>query len=95
MESLKGSMLNLMEILDETEKYITKVISGEIIPSLEDSRKVFNAIMSVPLLSEEEFKQMFLAKVRDFALVSHLSNLARREVELAEKMNSMITSRNQ
>lgn len=55
---------------------------------------MFNAFMSVPLLSEEEFKQMFLAKMRDFALVSHLSNLARREVELAEKMNSMITYRN-
>lgn len=94
MESLKGSMLDLMEILNETEEYITKVISGEITPSAEESRKVFNAIMSVPLLSEEEFKQMFLAKMRDFALVSHLSNLARREVELAEKMNSMITYRN-
>ena len=78
MESLKGSMLDLMEILNETEEYITKVISGEITPSAEESRKVFNAIMSVPLLSEEEFKQMFLAKMRDFALVSHLSNLARR-----------------
>ena len=87
-------MLDLMEILNETEEYTTKVISGEITPSAEESRKVFNAIMSVPLLSEEEFKQMFLAKMRDFALVSHLSNLARREVELAEKMNSMITYRN-
>ena len=94
MESLKGSMLDLMEILNETEEYITKVISGEITPSAEERRKGFNAIMSVPLLSEEEFKQMFLAKMRDFALVSHLSNLARREVELAEKMNSMITYRN-
>lgn len=94
MESLKGSMQALMEILNETEEYITKVIAGELNPSPEESRKVFTAIMSVPLLTEEEFKQMFLAKVRDFALVSHLSNLARREVELAEKMNSMITYRN-
>lgn len=85
MESLKGSMLDLMEILNETEEYITKVISGEITPSAEESRKVFNAIMSVPLLSEEEFKQMFLAKMRDFALVSHLSNLARREVSLRRR----------
>lgn len=46
MESLKGSMLDLMEILNETEEYITKVISGEITPSAEESRKVFNAIMS-------------------------------------------------
>ena len=87
-------MQALMEILNETEEYITKVIAGELNPSPEESRKVFTAIMSVPLLTEEEFKQMFLAKVRDFALVSHLSNLARREVELAEKMNSMITYRN-
>lgn len=28
-------MLDLMEILNETEEYITKVISGEITPSAE------------------------------------------------------------
>lgn len=82
-----------MDVLKETEEYITKVIDGEIKPTVEESRKVFNAVMSTPVLEEEEFKKLFLEKMRDFAVVSHLSNLARREVELAEKMNAMITAR--
>lgn len=93
MESLKYSMSVLMDVLKETEEYITKVIDGEIKPTVEESRKVFNAVMSTPVLEEEEFKKLFLEKMRDFAVVSHLSNLARREVELAEKMNAMITAR--
>ena len=93
MDSLKYSMSVLMDVLKETEEYISKVIAGEIKPTEEESRKVFNAVMSTPVLEEEEFKNMFLEKMRDFAVVSHLSNLAKREVELAEKMNALLASR--
>lgn len=68
MESLKGSMLDLMEILNETEEYITKVISGEITPSAEESRKVFNAIMSVPLLSKRNLNRCSLLRCETLLL---------------------------
>ena len=86
-----SSMAELMEVLNKTEAYIDKVLKGEIKPDFEASRKVFNAIMSVPLIPEDEFQQMFLS--REFAVVSHLSGLAKREVEMAEKMNSLISTR--
>ena len=93
MDSLKYSMSVLMDVLKETEEYISKGIAGEIKPTEEESRKVFNAVMSTPVLEEEEFKKLFLEKMRDFAVVSHLSDLAKREVELAEKMNALLASR--
>lgn len=88
-----SSMAELMEVLNKTEAYIDKVLKGEIKPDFEASRKVFNAIMSVPLIPEDEFQQMFLSKLHEFAVVSHLSGLAKREVEMAEKMNSLISTR--
>ena len=90
---MQSSMMELMDVLNKTEAYIDKVLKGEIKPDFEASRKVFNAIMSVPLIPEEEFQQMFLSKLREFAVVSHLSGLAKREVEMAEKMNSIISTR--
>ena len=55
---------------------------------------MFNALFSIPQVSHEEFKQMFDSKLQDFAMVSYLSSLALNQVEIAEKVNSKVASRN-
>lgn len=87
-------MEDLMSTLCETENYIRKVLDGSLKPSPEDSDKVFNALASVPQVSHEEFKQLFSAKLHDFSLVSYLSSLARKQVEIAERVNSQYKGRN-
>ncbi|CBK25028.2 uncharacterized protein [Blastocystis hominis] len=91
---LKAMMRDLMSTLEDAEKYIRSVLDGTLKPSSEDSHKVFNALFSIPQVSHEEFKQMFDSKLQDFAMVSYLSSLALNQVEIAEKVNSKVASRN-
>lgn len=78
-----------MMTLEEVEQYIKKVMNGEIKPTSEVSRKVFNAIASVPMVDKEEFKMLFNRKLQDFSLVSYLSSLASQQIKAAEETNSM------
>ena len=82
-------MTGVMAVLEETEEYIKKIQNGEIPYSAEVSRKIFNAIASVPAMNNEEFKMLFNSKLQDFALVSHLGSLAAKQIEIAEETNSM------
>lgn len=93
LAKLRQSMEGVMAVLEETEEYIQKVLAGEIKPSSEVSRKVFNAIASVPMLNKEEFKMLFNRKLQDFSLVSYLSSLASQQIQAAEKTNSMFKGR--
>ena len=93
LAGLKDMMGDLMGTLEDAEKYIRRVLDGDLKPSSEDSHKVFNALFSIPQVSHEEFKQMFDSKMQDFAMVSYLSSLALSQVEIAEKVNSKVASR--
>jgi len=82
-------MADVIAVLEETEEYIKKVQKGEIPYSAEVSRKIFNAIASVPAMKDDEFKMLFNSKLQDFALVSHLGSLAAKQIKVAEDTNSM------
>ena len=86
-------MSDLMAILEDTEKYIRKVLDGTLKPSSKNSHKVFNALFSIPQVSHEEFKQMFDSKLQDFTMASYLSSLALKQVKIAEKVNSKMSNR--
>ncbi|KAK8828686.1 hypothetical protein WA577_000168 [Blastocystis sp. JDR] len=93
LQSLKAEMESLMSTLEETEKYIQQVMNKEITPTPEKTRKVFNAIASVPMVPKEEFVAMFNKKLQDFSLVSYLSSLAYALVENVEVVNTTAIQR--
>ncbi|KAK8815204.1 hypothetical protein WA158_003416 [Blastocystis sp. Blastoise] len=90
---LEGSLKKLNGTLEDLDEYVDKVVSGEISGDQRVGRMLHSALSLLPQIEPEIFSQLIDTKIKDVALVMYLSNLAKTQLDIAEKINSLFNAK--
>lgn len=87
---LFAALDKMKESLTRLSLYIEDVINEVVNPDESVTRQLFDALSTLPSFDLETSKKYFSTKFHEFELVSQLSSLARTQLEISEKLNSMV-----
>ncbi|KAL3925582.1 MAG: hypothetical protein SGILL_000305 [Bacillariaceae sp.] len=89
-EPLMVSMKKLYELLEAVSQYVDDVVDGKRPPDSEVGRQIADALDSLPRVRPEVFDKMFNDSLQDLLMVTHLSNITKTQLAIAEKLNASL-----
>lgn len=89
-DKLQMSVHKLTAMLDDVSNYVDRVVKGEVIGDPHTGRVIAKALESIPQaqFQGKTFEQIFNSNQQDLLMVIYLSNLARSQLALAEKLHN-------
>ncbi|CAM9418586.1 unnamed protein product [Heterosigma akashiwo] len=88
---LEGAMEALLGLLDQAGEYVAAVLAGKEPADEAAGRELAAALAAVPRLRPAAFDQLFATNLQDLLMVSYLTNLARTQMAIAEKLNETMS----
>ena len=88
--ALKLSMEKLLEMLETASTYVDSVLSSNEEPDESIGREIFESLNSIPRIRPEVFDKMFNDSLQDLLMVTYLSNVAKTQLNIAEKLNATL-----
>eukprot|EP00940_MAST-03C_sp_MAST-3C-sp2_P003432 g3432.t1 len=89
-ETLQKATEDLLAVLDNSCSYVDKVVDGTIKPDNMIGQKLAEAVGAIPRVDMSQLEKVFDSSVQDLLMVAYLSNLARSQVSIAEKLSKML-----
>eukprot|EP00824_Muranothrix_gubernata_P000355 TRINITY_DN10412_c0_g1_i1.p1 TRINITY_DN10412_c0_g1~~TRINITY_DN10412_c0_g1_i1.p1 ORF type:complete len:288 (+),score=58.22 TRINITY_DN10412_c0_g1_i1:141-1004(+) len=86
LESLEHALRNVLENIEVVSKYVDKVVTGEIVGDKGIGRFLADTVACMPKLDPESFDKAFNSSLQDMLLVAYLSNLARAQLAIMERL---------
>ena len=90
MESLEKATEKLLENLTKSCQYVDKVVRGETKGNQDVGRMIASAVASVPRIRSNELEELVDNGVQDLLMIAYLSNLARSQIAISEKLSTAI-----
>ena len=84
------SMEKLLEMLEKVSSYVNQVVDGKIPPDDALGRRIADTLSTVPRVRPEVFDKMFNDSLQDLLMVTHLSNITRAQLAIADKLNDAL-----
>lgn len=88
--ALRASMERLAGMLETASAYVDGVVEGKTPPDDAVGRKIEDALSAIPRIRPEVFDRMFNDSLQDLLMVTYLSNVARTQLTIAEKLNETL-----
>lgn len=88
--ALRASMERLLGMLETASAYVDGVVEGKTPADDAVGRKIEDALSAIPRIRPEVFDRMFNDSLQDLLMVTYLSNVARTQLTIAEKLNATL-----
>ena len=89
LENLKNGMKDLLAQLEKTCAYVENVVEGKESRDNEVGLQIARAVKSIPRIDPRELKAMFECGTQDLLMIAYLSQLAKAQVAITEKLSKM------
>jgi len=86
--NLEISVKKLLQLLDDVNDYITKVVKGTAPPDNKIGRYLADTLSVVPKINNASFDKMFNSSLQDLLMVSYLGNITRTQLTLNSILNN-------
>jgi len=91
LESITELIQEILGMLDNVQKYIQSVISGEQVGNY-NTGIMLEEFLSLLPSNENEFKKIFSSGIQDILMISYLSNISKKQLQIAEQLRKSILS---
>lgn len=88
-ENLEHSLTILQENIEIVSQYVQQVVEGKIEGDEEIGRAISQALSSIPRLDVALFDKTFSNSMQDLLMILYLSNFAKSQMALAEKISGL------
>ncbi|KAJ7954185.1 Eukaryotic translation initiation factor 3 subunit F [Quillaja saponaria] len=85
---METSMERLLALIENVYKYVDNVVEGWVGPDNNIGRFLSDTVASLPKFSPSDFDKIVNDNMQDQLLSLYLSNIARTQLSLAEKLNT-------
>jgi translation initiation factor 3 subunit F len=86
LQQLTTTCAHMQEMLSKVIEYVDNVIAGKVVADNAVGRMLMDLVNSVPKIKPEDFEEMVNSNMKDLLMVVYLSNLAKTQLMLSEKL---------
>jgi translation initiation factor 3 subunit F len=86
LQQLTSTCARIQEMLTKVIEYVDSVLSGAVVADNSVGRMLMEFVNSVPKIKPEDFEEMVNSNMKDLLMVVYLSNLAKTQLLLSEKL---------
>jgi len=86
LQQLTSTCIRLQDMLGKVIEYVDNVIAGRVVADNAVGRMLMDLVNSVPKIKPEDFEEMLNSNMKDLLMVMYLSNLAKTQLMLSEKL---------
>jgi len=86
LHQLTATCIRIQEMLTKVIEYVDNVVAGKVVADNVTGRMLMDLINSVPKIKHEDFEEMVNSNMKDLLMVVYLSNLAKTQLMLSEKL---------
>jgi len=87
LQQLTATCIRIQEMLTKVIEYVDSVLAGRIAADNATGRMLMELVNSVPKIKPEVFEELVNSNMKDLLMVVYLSNLAKTQLMLSEKLS--------
>jgi len=89
-QNVEASAEKLLSMLETVSQYAEDVADGKVTPDHEVGKKLCEILAAVPSISHKDFSVSFSNSLQDLLMVVYLASLTRAQLQVAEKLGSVM-----
>jgi len=87
LQQLTTTCVRMQDMITKVTEYVDNVIAGRTVADNAVGRGLMDLVNSVPKVKPEDFEEMLNSNMKDLLMVMYLSNLAKTQLLLSEKLS--------
>lgn len=84
------SLEKLLDVLGKLESYVTDVLDAKVAPIPEIGMQMSDIICSMEAISKDSVEEVYRDRLHDMLMVGYLTNLTKTQLQLADKIDSIL-----